>query len=151
MLRTLIAVALFLTAPSFLSAQSLQGVWRGTEVEVANGPDAGVTVFEHPRLLNYTDTHFFLIFETEGGPRPTGDSDQEISEAAQRFQAWGGTYIRDGLDIVYNRTLTLNPNLMLPEAQPLVRQIRTLTPSMLETQGTNDEGITTILRYERVE
>lgn len=151
MVRTLIAVAVFLAAPTFLSAQSLKGVWRGTEVEVVNGPDAGVTVFEHPRLLNYTDTHFFLLFETEGGPRPLGDSDGEISEAAQRFQAWGGTYIRDGVDIIYNRTLTLNPNGMLPEAQPLVRQIRTLTPTMLETQGTNPDGITTILRYERVE
>lgn len=146
------ALFVLLVTPVFAQAQSLNGVWKGTEVQVVGGPDAGTIVLERPRFLTYSDTHFFLVFETEGDPRPTGDlSTQQVAEAAQRFQAWAGTYMRDGADIIYNRLVTLNPNGMLPEAQPLVRQIRTLTNTTLETQATNADGVTTILRYIRVE
>jgi hypothetical protein len=80
-----------------------------------------------PRLLNFTDAYFFLVFENEGDPRPTGQlSDDQILQAVLRMQAWAGTYVRDGVDIIYNRHVTINPNGMLPENQPLVRRIRTL-------------------------
>jgi hypothetical protein len=152
MLRLVAVLAVLLVTPALGAAQSLEGVWRGTEVEIVNGPNAGVTVLERPRLLNFTDAYFFLVFENEGDPRPTGQlSDDQILQASLRMQAWAGTYMRDGVDIIYNRHITINPNGMLPEAQPLVRQIRTLTRRTLETQGTNADGITTVLRYTRVE
>ena len=152
MRRFTAVLAVLLVSPALGVAQSLEGVWRGTEVEVVNGPNAGVTVLEHPRLLNFTDAYFFLLFESEGDPRPTGQlSDEQILQAVQRMQGWAGTYMRDGVDIIYNRHITINPNAMLPENQPLVRQIRTLTRRTLETEATNADGITTILRYTRVE
>ena len=40
---------------------------------------------------------------------------------------------------------------MLLENQPLVREIRTLTSNMLETQATNADRVTTINSYTCVE
>jgi hypothetical protein len=150
MMRTLIFLIALVATPAAASAQSLVGVWKGTEIEVLNGPDAGVTAYENPRYLIYTNTHFMWAFE-ENGERPTGDSDAEVSQAAQMYQSVAGTYIRDGATIMYNRVIALNPNGMLPESQPLTRQIRLLTPNALETQLTNAEGVTSVLRYVRVE
>lgn len=151
MSRMLLALAVFLAAPTFLPAQSLQGVWRGTEVEVVNGPDAGVQVLEFPRLLIYTDSHYTWQFVVGTEPRPLGDSDAEVAQAARQYASSTGTYIRDGAEIIYNQLVTGNPNNMLPENQPAVRTIRLLTPAQLETQATNEDSVTTILRYERVE
>jgi hypothetical protein len=150
MMRTTIFFIALVVTPVAASAQSLVGVWKGTEIEVMSGPNAGRTLYENPRYLIYTNTHFMWAFE-ENGKRPTGSSDAEISQAAQMYQSVAGTYIRDGATIIYNRSIALNPNGMLPENQPLVRQIRLLTPNALETQLTNAEGVTSILRYVRVE
>jgi len=67
------------------------------------------------------------------------------------FSSWGGTYMLDGTDIIYIRRITLNPSGMLPENQPSIRTIRALTATMLETSITNDDGVTIVLRYRRVE
>lgn len=150
MMRVLIFLIALVATPATASAQSLVGVWKGTEIEVLNGPNAGVTAYENPRYLIYTNSHFMWAFESNG-ERPTGGSDAEISQAAQMYASVGGTYIRDGATISYNQLISLNPNGMLPENQPLVRQIRLLTPNALETQLTNAEGVTSILRYVRVE
>lgn len=149
-LRPLILAMAALVIPAAASAQSLEGVWKGTEIEILNGPDAGVLVYENPRYLIYTDAFFMWAFESNG-VRPTGTSDAAISQAAQMYQSTGGTYIRHGNQIIYNQLVALNPNAMLPENQPLVREIRLLTRYHLETQLTNADGITSILRYVRVE
>ena len=40
---------------------------------------------------------------------------------------------------------------MLPENQPYVRQLVTLNSNRLETATTNSAGVTTTLKYARVE
>ena len=84
--------------------------------------------------------------------RPTGElSDAEFLEGLQGYQSVAGTYIRDGATIIYNRLITLNPNGMLPENQPFVREIRALIRNVSVTQATNAAGVTNLLIYERVE
>ncbi len=153
----LLTVSLALLAPQVASAQSLEGVWRGTAVRTIGGPNDGqVTSFDRLRLLIYTDSFFMWAFETSTGPRsplspPNETSDAEFGEVARQYASVAGTYMRDGPTIIYNRLLSLVPNGMLRENQPFVRQIRLLTPNRLETQATNADGVTNVLIYERVE
>ncbi len=156
-LRFTAVLALLLLTPALAEAQRLEGVWRGTAVRTIGGPNDGqVTQFDRLRLLIYTDSFFMWAFETSDGPRallpPPGEaSDGQLAEAFQGYSSNAGTYIRDGNQIIYNRLLTMAPNGMQPENQPLVREIRLLTRNRLETQLTNDQGVTTVLIYERVE
>ena len=83
--------------------------------------------------------------------REVGNTDAAIAEATRQYQSSGGTYMLNGTTIIYTQRVNVNPALMRGENQTLVREIRTLTPTMLETQVTNDDGVTTILRYRRVE
>jgi hypothetical protein len=146
-----LGLALALTTPVGGLAQTLEGVWQGTEIEVIGGPNPGVTILDVPRLLIYTDAYYMWAFESGGQPRPLGDTDAEVAQAARLYQSNAGTYMREGSTITYTRMVALNPNLMLPENQQQVRQIRVLTADRLETQATNAEGVTTILKYRRVE
>ena len=83
---------------------------------------------------------------------PGGEaSDAEWGQFARQYQSSGGTYIRDGTTIIYNQLVNMVPNGMQPANQPLVREIRALTRNVLVTQATNDQGVTNILIYERVE
>ena len=157
MLRiALLAVSLALLAPQVSLAQSIEGVWRGTEVEVVGGPNAGVTQLTNPRLLIYTEGYFMwsFVFGQDARPMlppPAETSDALFGQVAQQYGSTAGTYTRDGATITYNRLIALIPNQMVPENQPLVREIRTLTSNRLETTGTNAAGVTTINKYTRVE
>ena len=157
MLRiAMLTLSLALLAPQAVLAQSIEGVWRGTETEVVGGPNAGVTPHANPWLLIYTEGYVMWAFDTATEPRQVleGDgpsSDAEIGSVTRFYNSVAGTYERDGLTLRYSRIVTLNPSLMLPENQPQVREIRRLTVNILETQATNDEGVTTILKYTRVE
>ena len=116
MLRTaLLAVSLALLAPQVSVAQSIEGVWRGTEVEVVGGPNAGVTQLTNPRLLIYTEGYFMWSFELGQDPRPmlpppAETSDAEFGQVAQQYASAAGTYTRDGATLMYDRLIALVPN-----------------------------------------
>jgi hypothetical protein len=113
-----------------------------------------MTEYTETRLLIYTDAFFMWTFGGTTQPRPLADadaSDAEIVQAIQGYQGVGGTYQVVGREILYNRLVSLNPGGALPENQPLVREIRTLTQNRMETELTNAEGVTTVLIYTRVE
>ncbi len=152
MLRVLTLAVLMLVSPALASAQSLKGVWLGVFQLTIGGPNDGQVIeFTQPRYLIYTDAFFNYTFVLEGD-RPTGDlSDAQFLQAAQQYISVGGTYIRDGFTIRYNRRAALNPNASLPENQPQIREIRALTANTLVTQGTNADGVTTLLIYTRIE
>ena len=67
------------------------------------------------------------------------------------YNSAAGTYELDGSSLRYNRIVSIGPARMLPENQPYVRQLVTLTSNRLETATTNSAGVTTILKYARVE
>ena len=153
MLRALaLAASLTMISPTLASAQSLKGVWLGVAQLTIGGPNDGQLVeFNATRYLIYTDAFFNYTFVPEG-EQPTGDlTDAQIVQRATTYVSVGGTYMRDGTRIVYNRRVTLNPNTMLPENQPQIREIRTLTANRLVTQATNANGVTTLLIYDRLE
>jgi len=152
MLRSVAILLVLLAAPAASSAQSLKGVWIMEESRVIGGPNDGqITEFNRPRFLIYTDAFFMWAF-VGNGERPTGDlTDAQIVQAVSQYNSVGGTYIRDGATIRYNQVVSMNPNISLPENQPMVREIRTLTANRLVTQATNAEGVTTLNIYRRVE
>ncbi|MGD2046654.1 MAG: hypothetical protein PVJ80_11475 [Gemmatimonadota bacterium] len=148
---TSILVLLLAVSPALAAAQTLKGVWRGTrQVLISESGEAEVVDFTRPRILIYTDAYFSWAFEPEE-PRPIGDSDAVVAAAARAYNSASGTYIRDGVDIIYDRRVATNPAGREPSAQPLVRQIRVLTATTLVTQLTNDDGSVGLLVYERVE
>ena len=157
MLRIATLLTVALVTPALASAQSIEGVWRMTEIEVIGGPNAGVNPASQVRLLMYTKSHFMWAFDNGAPSRtplsgPGADaSDAEWGRFARQYQSSGGTYRLDGSTITYVHRVALVPNQTLPENQTQVRQIRTLTPMLLETQATNADGVTTVLRYTRVE
>lgn len=148
---TAVLIVLLVVSPALSAAQTLKGVWRGTAaVTITESGQAEVVQFTQPRILIYSDAYFAWAFEPEE-PRPLGDSDAEVAASARAYNSAAGTYIRDGVDIIYNRQVATNPNGRLPGAQPLIRRIRTLTATTLVTELTNAEGVTTLLVYERAE
>lgn len=148
---TAFLVLLLAVSPALAAAQTLKGVWRGTrQVTITESGETQVAEFTSPRILIYTDSYFSWAFEPEE-PRPLGDSDEEVAAASRAYNTAAGTYIRDGVDIIYDRRVATNPNSRLPSAQPFIRQIRVLTATTLVTQATNPDGDTVLLVYERVE
>jgi len=116
------------------------------------GPNDGQVIeYENPRFLIYTDAYFMWAF-LPNGDRPTGDlTDAQIAQVARTYGSVAGSYIRDGVNIRYNQVISLNPNGNLPENQPVVRQIRSLSAYRLATQATNADGVTNINIYRRIE
>ncbi|MGD2045979.1 MAG: hypothetical protein PVJ80_16635 [Gemmatimonadota bacterium] len=148
---TAVLAILMAATPALVAGQTLKGVWRGTaQVAISETGETEVVEFTQPRILIYTDAYFAWAFEPED-PRPLGASDAEVAAAARAYNSAAGTYIRDGVDIIYNRRVATNPNGRQAAAQPLVRQIRVLTATTLVTQLTNADGVTTLLVYERAE
>jgi hypothetical protein len=80
-----------------------------------------------------------------------GASDAELADSLRNLNVAAGTYMRDGTIIRYIRRVTGFPEGQLPENQPFDREIRALTENLLETSVTNNDGVTMILRYRRVE
>ena len=157
MRRFMMLLAILLTTPTMGAAQSLEGVWLGTGVRFIGGPNDGqLTTVTQPRLLIYTDAFFMWAFDgSEDGrallPPPDQTSDAQIGAVAREYNSVGGTYIREGATIRYNQLVALAPNAMAPENQPLVREIRMLTANRLQTQITNEDGVTLVLTYRRLE
>jgi len=151
-LRFILIALSFVVTPTLAMAESLEGVWRGIQVETIGGDNAGVVEVKNPRILIYTKGFFSWTFENTDRP-VTGPNatDAQIADAMRNLNVAAGTYMRDGTTIHYIRRITGNPNGMLPENQPFDRTIRALTATMLESAVTDDEGVTTILRYRRVE
>lgn len=148
---TAVLVILLALSPALVAAQTLKGVWSGiSQVTISESGETEVLPFTMPRILIYTDAYFSWAFEPEDA-RPLGDSDADVAAAARAYNTSAGTYIRDGVDIIYNRRVATNPNSRLASAQPLIRQIRVLTATRLVTQVTNPAGATILFVYERVE
>jgi hypothetical protein len=149
----IIAPLLFLlAAPVLTNAQSLEGVWLGTEIQTIGGDNAGTVAVTTPRLLIYTKGFFSWTFENVERENPgEGASDAELADSLRNLNVAAGTYMRDGTIIRYIRRVTGFPEGQLPENQPFDREIRALTENLLETSVTNNDGVTLILRYRRVE
>jgi len=148
---TALLVMLLAVAPAMVAAQSLKGVWRGTaQVTISESGETTVVEFTQPRILIYTDAYFSWAFEPEEA-RPIGDSDAVVAAAARAYNTAAGTYIRDGVNILYDRRVATNPAARQAAAQPVIRRIRVLTATRLVTEATNPEGVTTLLVYERAE
>ncbi len=145
------------TALDVNSSPTLKGVWRLVERETQGGSNPRIETGSQiqPSLLIYTDEYFSWAFERGNEPRPLlGEypSDEELGAAARRYTSASGTYERDGSVLRYNRIVAMSPNAMLPENQPYVRELVSLSMYRLQTSSLpNEEGVTQILRYNRVE
>ncbi len=138
------------------SAPSIRGVWRLVEREIQGGSNPRIESGSQiqPSILIYTEQYFSWEFVLGTEPRPVlGDSlsDAEIGKVARLYNSAAGTYELDRSTLRYNRIVSIGPARMLPENQPYVRQLVTLTSNRLETRATNATGVTTILKYTRVE
>ena len=136
------------------SGKSIEGVWRMVEREIRGGRNPRIESQIQPSLLIYTEGYFMwaLVLGTE--PRPLLDdarSDAEIGAVARPYNSAAGTYELDGSTLSYSRIVSISPARMLPENQPYVRRLAALSSNRLETSATNAAGVTTILRYTRVE
>lgn len=147
----LVVGLLALSAPT-TQAQSIEGIWQIVEVEVQGGPNAG-TYPAQGGLLVYGERHFAWVLDLNEEPRPPIESPTDAQMAAnlQLFTAVSGTYELDGSTLRYHHRVNVNPAGTLPENLPQVRELTRLTSDRLETIATNADGVTTILRYRRVE
>ena len=129
---------------------SIEGVWTLVEREIRGGPNPRVESGSQiqPSLLIYTERYVMWAFVTGTDVRPV---DATIAGAASRYISAGAAYELDGSTIRYHRFVSLHPGAMLPANQPLVRELVALTATSLETSGSNADGVTTILRYTRLE
>lgn len=138
------------------SAPSIEGVWRMVEREIQGGLNPRIESGSQiqPSLLIYTEGSFMWAMVLGTNPRPLlGDSpsDAAIGKVARLYNSAGGTYELDGSTLRYHRIVSIGPARMLPENQPYVRQLVTLTSNRLETATTNSAGVTTTLKYARIE
>jgi len=146
-----------LTALEGELSPTLQGVWTLVEVEIQGGDNPRIVSGSQiqPSLLIYTDQYVSWAFVLGTEPRPLlgyDASDEELGAAARRYASASGTYERDGSTLRYYRTVALSPNAMLPENQPYVRELVSLSMYRLQTSSLpNADGVTVILRYNRVE
>ena len=130
--------------------QSIEGVWTLVEREIQGGPNPRVESGSQIQLslLIYTEGYVMWAFVTGTEPRRV---DATIGDAARHYASAGADYELDGSTLRYHRFVSLYPRAMLPENQPLVRELVALTATSLETTGTNADGVTLILRYTRLE
>ena len=138
------------------SLQAIQGVWRLVEREIQGGSNPRIESGSQvqPSILIYTEQYFSWAFVRGTEPRPLLDdsrSDADIGRVARLYNSAAGTYELDGSTLRYDRIVSIRPSRMLPGNQPHVRQLASLTSHRLETSATNAAGVTTILRYTRVE
>ena len=151
----LLTVSLALLAPHVSLAQSIEGVWRLVEREFQGGSnprmESGSLI--QPGLLIYTEGYFAYLIDNSTEPRPVLEqpTDAQIVALINPLAFAAGTYQLDGSTLRYDRMTSINPNGVLPENQPLVRQLENLTSNRLETSLTNANGVKTILKYTRVE
>ena len=155
-LRPLLLLSVLALTPMLASAQSLEGVWRGTRMMTEGGPNAGTISGSdvQPRLLFYTQDHFSLVFVNGAEARPLipqDPTDADLVAAWGPFNAQAGTYEVNGSTITYHVVVAQFPNGMLPENATFSREFR-IDGNTLETSGTNQAGtVTTTFTYRRVE
>jgi hypothetical protein len=146
-----LSLALLVT-PVLALAHPIEGVWIGTAIQIIGGDNEGTVEVTNPRILIYTKGYFSWTFENNdreiSGPNA---SDRQIADAMRGLNVAASNYLIDGDQIKYIRRVANNPAGQLPENQPFYREIRSLTPTLLETSVTNDEGVTQVLRYRRAE
>ena len=153
--RSLLLLSVLTLIPGVAAAQSIEGVWRLVEREVQGGAnprmESGSLI--QPGLLIYTEGYFAYLIDNSTEPRPVIEqaTDAQIVALINPLAFAAGTYELDGSTISYDRMTNINPNGVLPENQPLVRQLENLTSNRLETSLTNANGVKTILKYTRVE
>ncbi len=138
------------------SGTSIQGVWRLVEREIQGGSNPRIESGSQvqPSIVIYTEQYFSWTFVRGTETRPLLDdspSDADIGRVARLYYSAAGTYELDGPTLRSNRIVSIRPSRMLPGNQPYVRQLASLTSHRLETSATNAAGVTTILRYTRVE
>ncbi len=156
MLRSVIVVGVLLVTPMLASAQSLEGVWRGTRMVVEGGQNAGTISGSdvQPRLLFYTQDHYSLLFVngTEARPLiPQDPTDADLVAAWGPLTAQAGTYELSGSTITYHIVVAKSANGMLPQNSTYSREFR-IDGNTLVTSGTNAAGtVTTTFTYRRVE
>ena len=156
MWRLLAVVTVLFVTPIASSAQSIEGVWKMVERETRGGANARIESGPQiqPSYLIYTDGYFMWSFLTGTEPRPflgQSPTDAELIAVWQQYNTAAGTYELKDRTLTYTRLVTLDPALMLPVNQPLLRQLIVLTSDRLETSFTDADGVTTILKYTRVE
>jgi len=156
MWRLLAVLTVLFVIPLASSTQSIQGVWKMVERDTRGGANAGIESGQQiqPSYLIYTDDYFMCSFLTGSEPRPfLGDSpsDTEVIAVWQQYNTAAGTYELTDNVLTYTRLVTLDPALMLPVNQALIRQLLVLTADRLETSFTDAAVVTTILKYARVE
>lgn len=150
MLRTVTATLIFAVAPTMVSAQSLEGVWRLVGYEL----DAGSGRVTAPAYTAYANGHFTIMWVTTDFPnapaqRPAYDAN---SGPEDLVAAWGplvaqfGSYVVNGSTITYTQLVSKNPSAMLPANRTYSRDFR-VTGNMLETRGGDPVAV---YRYERV-
>ena len=155
-LRPLLVLSVLALTPVLASAQSLQGVWRGTRMVTEGGSNAGTISGSdvQPRLLFYTQDHYSLVFVngTEARPLiPQDPTDADLVAAWGPLAAQAGTYEVNGSTITYHIVVAKARNGMLPENATYSREFR-IDGNTLETSGTNQAGtVTTTFTYRRVE
>ncbi len=149
-------LAVLFVTPTLAPAQSLEGVWRGTQTVTEGGPNENtVSGFDvQPRLLFYTRDHYSLLFVNGTEPRPLIPSNPTASDLAAAwgpFTAQAGTYEVNGSTITYHIVVAKSANGMLPSNATYSREFR-IAGNTLQTIGTNAIGtVTTTFTYTRVE
>jgi hypothetical protein len=156
MRRVATFLAVLLLAPAASAAQSIEGVWRLVEREVIGGDDPRVESGGQiqPSFVIYTASHFTYVINGALSPRlplTLEPTDAELGAVMRTFTAAAGTYGFDGSTLFYYRVAATNPNAMQQGVQPQIRQVPHLTDRRLETSATDPLGVTTILKYTRVE
>ena len=138
------------------SGESIYGVWRLVEREIQGGSNPRIESGSQvqPSILIYTEQYFSWNFVLGTEPRPLLDdspTDADIGAVARLYNSAAGTYELDGSELRYYRMVSIGPGRMLAGNQPYVRELVGLGAHRLETSATNTTGVTTILRYTRVE
>ncbi len=150
--RSLVLILGLLITPVLALAHPIEGVWIGTALQTIGGDNEGTVEVTNPRILIYTEGFFSWTFENNDRVAVQGAAtDSQIADALRGLNIAAGTYMIVGDQIKYIRHVTGNPNAQLPQNQPFMRTIRTLTANRLETSVTDDDGVTLILRYRRAE
>ena len=156
MLRFVTLLAVLLMTPTLASAQSLVGVWRGTEMVTEGGPNEGTISGSdvQPRLLFYTQNHYSVLFVNGTEPRPLipeNATESDLVAAWGPLAAQAGTYEVNGSTITYHIVVAKARNGMLPENATYSREF-SINGDILQTIGTNAAGtVTTTFTYRRVE
>jgi hypothetical protein len=102
--------------PAAASAQSIEGVWKISEVVIGGGPDQGRhTADVQPSLIIYTNSHYSTMIVRTWEPRPmlsNNPTNEERGRVFSPFTANSGTYVVRGKTITKTPLVAKNPAVM---------------------------------------